>query len=154
MRILDKIFRRIYAYCMILSHQKKYKKVTYLFLKKNSNTLIVSFAGFSGMGKPPRYNYIDSLKEMQANRLYILDNHGYDKAGSYYLGEQGDWYLKDQIIELVSQIKREYNIEKSAFLGSSKGGWQQSIMESSARRILSLAGPPSIIWEPISARMA
>lgn len=150
MRILDKIFRRIYAYCMILSHQKKYKKVTYLFLKKNSDTLIVSFAGFSGMGKPPRYNYIDSLKEMQASRLYILDNHGYDKAGSYYLGEQGDWYLKDQIIELVSQIKREYNIEKSVFLGSSKGGWQQSIMESSARRILSLAGPPSIIWEPIS----
>lgn len=67
---------------------------------------MIGFSGFSEIGAPPSYNYVKTLSKIHANRLSILDNYGYNKAGSYYLGENGDWFMPDQIVELVQQIAR------------------------------------------------
>lgn len=102
--------------------QRKYKSLKYLFYKKkSSNILIISFSGFSG-GSPARYNYIKTIKNINCNQLFILDDFGYQKQGSYYLGENGNWFLPEMIEELIKKIQDENNIKKTVMIGSSKGG--------------------------------
>lgn len=106
----------------IILKQKKYNCLKYLFLKKkSSDTLIISFSGFAG-GGPARYNYMNTLKTVNANQLFILDDFGYKKQGSYYLGENGDWFLPDMIESLIKTIKAKNNIKQVVMIGSSKGG--------------------------------
>lgn len=101
--------------------QRKYKRLTYLFQRGTSKTLVVSFSGFAGVG-PARYNYINTLKDLDAHRLFILDDFGYQKCGSYYLGEQGEWFLPPMVMELIRKIQQENGINRIITVGSSKGG--------------------------------
>ena len=105
-------------------HEKTYKQVTYYFKNyPKTDTLIIIFSGFSQMGKKPRYNYVNHIgKNIKAKKLFILDNHGYNKAGSYYLGENGNWYLPNDICELIDNIKNKYKIRTRITAGTSKGG--------------------------------
>ncbi len=103
--------------------QRHYKHITYYFRScRKSDIILVSFCAFPGGCKPSRYNYINTLKNMNVNRLFLLDNHGYNKTGSYFLGENGNYYLLDEIPELIKSIKEKNNIKKTVMLGSSKGG--------------------------------
>ena len=104
--------------------QKRYRNITYLLQneKSDGDTLIIVFSAFSPLGKPPRYNYCETLKNVTAMQLYILDNSGYNNAGSYYLGEEGNWYIPNQIYELVSYICQKYHKSEIITCGSSKGG--------------------------------
>lgn len=43
-------------------------------------------------------------------------------VGSYYLGSNGDWYLVDDIINLINTIVEDSNINQVITIGSSKGG--------------------------------
>lgn len=122
--IVKKIFYHIY----ILLHQRKYKmsngkKIKFLFIKKSSNELIVSFSGFPGKGKKAKYNYFRTLKNIKKNQLYILDDFGYESAGSYYLGEKGEYFLENEIPKLIRLITEKNNINITYFIGTSKGGW-------------------------------
>lgn len=104
--------------------QKRFRDIIYLPRneKSNTNTLIIVFSAFSKIGMPPKYNYCETLQSVDAMQIYILDNSGYNKAGSYYLGEDGDWYIPEQIYELVSNICQKYNKSRIITCGSSKGG--------------------------------
>lgn len=104
--------------------------LTYL-LQQNlgSRNLIVVFSGFPVMGKPPRYNYIETLKEVNENKLFILDNYGWNKAGSYYLGENGDWFLIGRICSLIEKTMNQLGIKKLITAGSSKGGQRLFYMD-------------------------
>ena len=108
--------------CAFQFRQKKYKNVTYVFEKKASKTLLIIFSAFSANGKGARYNYVSSTRRIHASRLYLLDNHGYREAGSYYLGGCDNWYLPEQICELVHKLKEKHGYEQIITLGSSKGG--------------------------------
>lgn len=101
--------------------QKQYDRLKYLHFKGKSKTLIVSFSGFGGEG-PARYNYVNTLQETDAHRLFILDDFGYKKQGSYYLGENGDWFLPEMVCDLIRKIKTENRIDHLVMIGSSKGG--------------------------------
>lgn len=107
-----------------LLHEKQFKRVRYIFLKKStSKNLIISFSGFPGVGKAPAYNYIRTLKDVNANQLFLLDNFGWHQdLGSYYLGEHGEWFLPDEISTLVNSIKDKHRIKRVITIGSSKGG--------------------------------
>ena len=83
--------------------------------------MIISFSGFPGKQKA-KYNYMRTLNKIDAYKLFLLDDFGYKKRGSYYLGEDGDWFLPQQIGELVTAIREKYNIEHVVTIGSSKGG--------------------------------
>lgn len=102
--------------------EKQYKCIRYI-LKENrkSDTLIVCFSGFGNNGSA-KYNYIKTLQPVKCNQLFILDNFGYKKQGSYYLGENGKFFLPDMISNLIQEIQSKRNIKHILMIGSSKGG--------------------------------
>ncbi len=116
------IFKSKYVFCILLK-EKRYKyKLKYL-LKKNkcSDVLVVSFSGFKSGKMPGVYNYIRTLEDLPCNKLFILDNFGYQKRGSYYLGENGDYFVRTLVIELIKKVMKELNIKTLITIGSSKG---------------------------------
>lgn len=70
------------------------RKIKYLFEPNDSPILIVVFSSFPGKWRKARYNYVSTLSKTPANKLFILDNFGYRKKGSYYLGKTGISLLK------------------------------------------------------------
>ena len=93
----------------------------YLFKEESgSKVLVVSFAGFPGKGGA-KYNYVRTLDDVKCNQLFLLDNHGYKKKGSYYLGGK-NFFLKPDIISLIETLTAKYSIQKLIMIGSSKGG--------------------------------
>lgn len=58
------------------------------------------------------------------NVLTPLDNFGYEKRGSCWLGEKGDFFVKDLLQKLIKQIAEEYECEDHIYLyGNSMGGY-------------------------------
>jgi hypothetical protein len=64
-----------------------------------------------------------TLKDINANKLFILDDIGPGKRGAYYLGKNKDLYFANLVEKLISQITSLTNIKTKIFLGSSKGGY-------------------------------
>ncbi len=100
------------------------KKIKYIFKKQNNdNNLMVVFSAFSD--PPAKFNYIRTLKNLKTNKLFILDEWGRsDYPGVYYLGEHGDYSLKEEIIKFINHIVSDIGSNcQISTLGSSKGGW-------------------------------
>jgi len=58
------------------------------------------------------------------NVLTPLDNFGYENKGSCWLGEKGDFFVKDLLQKLIHDIAEEYECEDHIYLyGSSMGGY-------------------------------
>ena len=121
-KLLKKLFVRLY----ISVHEKIWKKevkVKYLFVKnKNSDKLVVVFSGFAGHYVPGKYNYIKTLSRNNVNKLYILDDFGYENVGSYYLGEKCSLYDFLVVKDLIEHISKKCGASEIVFCGSSKGG--------------------------------
>lgn len=102
-------------------------KLKYMFFpNKTSDKLLVVFAGFPNVGRPARYNYIETFKDVDCNKLYILDNFGPDiRGGSYYLGKAKDFFVENTVVSLIDNISTKCKIEKRNIItaGSSKGGF-------------------------------
>ena len=99
------------------------KKIKYIFKKQNNdNNLMVVFSAFSD--PPAKFNYIRTLKNLKTNKLFILDEWGRsDYPGVYYLGEHGDYSLKEEIIKFINHIVSDIGSNcQISTLGSSKGG--------------------------------
>lgn len=86
----------------------------------NKNKLIVIFSAFSQ--EEPKYNYVKTLKAIDCNKLYILDDYG--EKGSYYLGLDGNFDVESSVMSLITKVMNEKNIlfKDVISLGSSKGG--------------------------------
>lgn len=95
--------RRWFLRVMYKLKQDRYGDITYVLRNKKSKSdfLIAVFSGFSPKGAAPRYNYGETLKKVDAMQVFLLDDTGYNKAGSYYLGENGTWYIPEQICQLI-----------------------------------------------------
>lgn len=85
-----------------------------------SDKLIIGFSAFSL--KEPTYNYVNTLKDIPVNRLYILDDYG--EKGSYYLGNINSTFVQDAVVNLIEHVMTENNIKRQdvTCIGSSKGG--------------------------------
>lgn len=58
------------------------------------------------------------------NVLTPLDNLGYENKGSFWLGEKGDFFVKDLLQKLIHEIAEEYECEDHIYLyGSGMGGY-------------------------------
>ncbi|MCO4844443.1 MAG: hypothetical protein KC427_00330 [Sulfurovum sp.] len=58
------------------------------------------------------------------NVLTPLDNFGYENKGSCWLGEKGDFFVKDLLQELIDQIAEDLECEDHIYLyGSGMGGY-------------------------------
>ena len=102
-------------------------KIRYIFSqdgeKSNDRVLLVIFSGFAGENIPGRYNYIRSLQDAKCDKLFIKDDFGYNKVGSYYLGEKCELYKHSSIQQLVKSENMRYGpYERVVFMGTSKGG--------------------------------
>jgi hypothetical protein len=123
--IFKKIGKKLLVY-LIKIREKTFiigkNELKYLFIKNSSDCLIISFSGFAPAKNKSSYNYIRTLSDIKVNKLFILDDFGYEKRGSYYLGECGNFYVSEMVIQLIEKIKAENKINKIICIGSSKGG--------------------------------
>lgn len=97
-------------------------KIHYIFEKRKGDKLIIVFSGFAGHHQKSRYNYLRSLKSNKNSCLFILDDFGYEKVGSYYCGEGFELYNNCAFEELIQYICNLHGINYTVFCGSSKGG--------------------------------
>lgn len=125
--MLEKIYRYIISRWYIFRNEKKYKyngkTIKYIFDKQDSNDLIVVFNAFPGANRKGKYNYIWTLKDIHANKLFILDDFGPNQRGSYYLGENRNFYIEKLVMHLLEKIQAQFKFKKKVFIGSSKGGY-------------------------------
>ncbi len=89
---------------------------------KQSKNLIVVFSGFTGHHEKGRNNYIRTLKGSSYDQLYIRDDFGFERVGSYYLGNYCTLYDQNGIDLLINHFIDKYHYEKVVFAGTSKGG--------------------------------
>lgn len=96
------------------AHQKTYQGIKYVFRNGNreSDTLIVIFSGFSEMGKPPRYNYGETLRNVHYHEhikelIDVLERHHYPmvKDNQYTYTEHAEVgvYFKSFLLKCVCQ---------------------------------------------------
>jgi hypothetical protein len=112
-------------YARLLPESETKDGIKYLFYPcKGSDKLVVVF---QAVNRKPGYNYIKTLSGVHANRLYIKDEYGGDKAtrSSYYLGKGRSFDIADKVQRLITEITGSLKIERSdcIFAGSSKGGF-------------------------------
>lgn len=118
MKVL-KLLCKTFSLLKIKVQERKFEcKLPYLYIKKNSDTLIIIFSAFTGEKR--RYNYIKGLDKTVYDRLYILDVFAY--KGSYYLYENGSDMPERLTSLLIKKIIDSYNYKKIYTAGSSKGG--------------------------------
>lgn len=111
----------------------KFKQKTYVgnkysvnyLLEKNSKSkdLIIVFSACTKIGQKARYNYIKTLDEFKCNKLFILDDFGFDGRGAYYLGKDKDFMIEKDVVSLINKITEEINPKNEIYIGSSKGGY-------------------------------
>lgn len=94
-------------------------KVKYLFQRNRSKTLAIIFSGFPGNEKPV-YNYVKTLKNWKADKLFILDDFAY--KGSYYWFQNGSNEPLKYVQLLINQSINGGGYNRIITLGSSKGG--------------------------------
>lgn len=88
-----------------------------------SNQLIIIFSGMPREGFKARYNYLRTLNSVKANKLFILDDLGFDERGGYYLGKNEDFFFEKYVLDLIREVKTKLSIDTTIYCGSSKGVW-------------------------------
>jgi len=131
-KMLDWIFNRgLRAYVKYaLRNEREFvsdnTKIKYLYFEaKTSNRLLVLFSAFPAKAQKPTYSYLTKYTRLKINKLYILDDFGHDGRGAYYLGKNREYFIEKAVFELIENIRKSSNIERSNIIttGSSKGGW-------------------------------
>ena len=116
--------------------------IRYLFEQNDSDTLVVIFSGFTRNGIKARYNYNRTLRNLKINKLFILDNFGYDERGAYYLGHDMDFKIQNAVMELIQKTQQTRNIKKSIYTGTSKGGYAALYFGLQEKDSIIIAGAP------------
>lgn len=89
---------------------------------KFKDQLVVVFSAIA-----PRYkfvyNYVNTLKDIPINKLFILDDFG--DQGSYYLAKNRDFSIETAVSSLINYKMAKYGINSNnvTTVGSSKGGF-------------------------------
>ncbi|SQC71708.1 Uncharacterised protein [Listeria fleischmannii subsp. fleischmannii] len=105
--------------------QKMSNGITLTFyMKENteSEDLLVIYSALPVKGSSV-YNYVRTLDDVNCNKLYILDDFGENRAGVFYLGENGTMDVRDAVKELITNIQKNKKIQHTFFSGTSKGGF-------------------------------
>ena len=98
--------------------------IKYLFERNiKSRELLIVFSSCTKVGQKARYNYIRTIDEFKCNKLFILDDFGFDGRGAYYLGKDNDFMIEKDVRDLINKISDEIKPEKEIYIGSSKGGY-------------------------------
>lgn len=91
-----------------------------------SNHLIITFSGYAiHPEKKAVYNFINTLENCNHNKLFILDDQGFEGRGCWYLGEAGTYTVESSTYKLIQFICEKLNIgaDHVILCGTSKGGF-------------------------------
>lgn len=107
--------------------QKEYSgnkyNIKYVLENNNSDKLLIVFTACTKKGQKARYNYIRTIEEYKFNKLFILDDFGFDNRGAYYLGKDKDFKIEEDVRALINKVTNDLNIKDEVYIGSSKGGY-------------------------------
>lgn len=146
---LDKYIEYITTKIKILYKEKKFKsngyELKYILEKNDSNSLIVILSGIPRQGLKARYNYGRTLSNIKANKLFILDDFGYDHRGAFYLGKDKDFKIQEAVKYLIIKIKSDLNTNRTFYVGSSKGGFASIYFGLQDKGSTIIAGGPQYI---------
>lgn len=124
---------------------KKYN-IKYLFQNNSkSKDLIIIFTSCTKPGQKARYNYMRTLDEFECNKLFILDDFGFDKRGAYYLGNNNGFDIEKDVESLINNIINKLNPNKKNFVGSSKGGYAALYFGLKYSKSIIISGAPQYI---------
>ncbi|MFD1066699.1 hypothetical protein [Oceanobacillus locisalsi] len=130
----------------VLYKEKRFKSegytIKYMLEKNDSDSLIVVLSGIPRQGLKARYNYGRTLSKIKANKLFILDDFGYDQRGAWYLGKNKDFKIKEATHKLIKKVKKDLNIENTIYCGSSKGGYNALMFGLEDKGSTIIAGGP------------
>lgn len=127
--------KKVKKYCEYINtkinvalNEKKYTynnyQIRYIFEKNTSNRdLLIIFSSCTRMGIKARYNYMRTLKRYKVNKLFILDDFGYDKRGLFYIGEKNNYEIYQGVQSLINKFELETESKNTIYIGSSKGGY-------------------------------
>jgi len=144
--------RKYYDYFVtkvkVLREQKVYKfqdiSLKYMYKEtKQADVLVVVFSACTRPGLKARYNYVKTLDGINCNRLYILDDFGYDYRGSYYLGHMPEFKEQEAVISLIKNVMKDANPRKVLFCGSCKGGYAALNIGSRFKDAVMIVGEPT-----------
>lgn len=111
----------------VILKQKQYiydnTAIKYMYENQRRKDLIIVFSSCTRKGIKARYNYVWTLKNMELDQLFILDDYGGDGRGIFYLGKDMDFFAERAVIQLISHIMWKHHYRKIIFAGSSKGGY-------------------------------
>ncbi|EUJ25238.1 hypothetical protein [Listeria cornellensis] len=101
------------------------QKLNYILEKSNQDDapLLVIFSAFPRTGMKATYNYLRTLKDVDAHKLFILDNFGFQQRGAYYLAENGDFKIRAAVESIIIDIQKKLEPRNTIFVGTSKGGF-------------------------------
>jgi len=150
-KLIRKI-RKYYDYFItklkVLKEQKVYHfqgiNLKYIYkVKKQADVLVVVFSACTRPGLKARYNYVKTLDGMDCNRLYILDDFGYDQRGSYYLGHMPEFKEQEASVSLIQKVIKDTKPRKVLFCGSCKGGYGALNIGSRFENAVMIVGEPT-----------
>lgn len=99
----------------------KQRKMYYKFTpakKPENSPLLVILHGHTFNAKPSKF------RDENWNVLCPVDNFGVDNAGSWWLGENGDYFVKDLLHILIAKTQKQIGKTQGLyFWGSSMGGY-------------------------------
>lgn len=100
-------------------------ELKYLFFPRpGAKRLIVVF---QAINTRQSYNYIGTLADVNAHRLYIKDDYGSDPTtrSSYYLGPNRSFEIADKVQRLIALMTKDCGLRPKDLVaaGSSKGGY-------------------------------
>lgn len=95
------------------------KEFTYYHFKAKveSAPILFIFHGASFNKNPAKF------RDESINVVAVMDTYGDPEIGSWYLGENGNFFWCEAISELVSLLKKKCNTSIVYFWGSSMGGY-------------------------------
>lgn len=98
-------------------------QVKYLLKKGRAKVLCVVFSAFPKKGEMPKYNLVKNLWGYDCSFLYICDDFvNIPTGGSYYLGNNGDYWGIEAVSELIIHVKNFLNVDRLIGIGTSKAG--------------------------------
>lgn len=124
MKKIKNILSKTSTFLYSFFYQKKYKcghvVISYILKRdKKSKDLIIVFPAVT---KRPFFNYVKTLRNSKSNVLFLKDNFGKERIGTYMLGERGSTQILLVLDELIQHIKDKRIINNIFAIGSSKGG--------------------------------
>lgn len=122
-KLIDILKTRVYMKFKQQEYKGNKYNIKYVLERNYSDKLLIVFTACTKKGQKARYNYIRTVEGYKFNKLFILDDFGFDNRGAYYLGKNKDFKIQEDVKTLINKVVEDLRIKDEVYIGSSKGGY-------------------------------